>query len=270
MNTDDLSTEWMRPVRTRSSPACRSMSTEAARPTTMWPCRAAVRIRIANTPACRLAGTRPSQTSKVPPATKTSRAGPHAGVCSRSMAMSSSRGMLRTGTRTTQASPMCDNCSASTVTARLLRPAPFAGYLVPTVTTTEPRHTRELWAELAGAPVEFCPPGRPPRPGTCSPLTRGCPSRCARSLLAGLREGCAQQLAHRPAGHPQRFRTCGSCSRPVAACRRGRSGRSNRTARAGVRPRSADERDPVAQGGPAAGRIPLRPAHAAPGGTVSR
>ncbi len=48
--------------------------------------------------------------------------------------------MLRTGTRTTQASPMCDNCSASLVTARLLRPAFFAGYLVPTVPTIEPLH----------------------------------------------------------------------------------------------------------------------------------
>lgn len=50
--------------------------------------------------------------------------------------------MLRTGARRTQASPVCDKCSASLATARLLRPACPAGYLVPTVTTTEPRHTR--------------------------------------------------------------------------------------------------------------------------------
>jgi hypothetical protein len=95
VNQDDLSTASMNPVRSGSSPARLRMSTLSARPSIVWPRFKEWRIRPRKTPACRLAGTRPSQTPKSAPAIKASRAGPHAGVCSRSMAMRSSRVTLR-------------------------------------------------------------------------------------------------------------------------------------------------------------------------------
>lgn len=54
--------------------------------------------------------------------------------------MRSSRVELCAGARTTQLTATCDNCSASLVTVRLLRPGSCAGYPVPAVTTAVPRH----------------------------------------------------------------------------------------------------------------------------------
>ncbi len=120
VNQDDLSTVSMDPVRSGSSPARRRMSTLSARPSIVWPRLKEWCIRRRKTPACLLAGTRPSQTTKSAPAIKAARAGPHAGVCSRSMAMRSSRVTLPSGDG--RRSAACGNYSAFLVTDRLLRP----------------------------------------------------------------------------------------------------------------------------------------------------
>ena len=77
VNQDDLSTASMDPVRSGSSPARRRMLILSARPSIVWPRFKEWCIRPRKTPACRLAGTRPSQTTKSAPAIKASRAGPH-------------------------------------------------------------------------------------------------------------------------------------------------------------------------------------------------
>lgn len=70
VNQDDLSTASIDPVRSGSSPASLRRSTLSPRPSIVWPRFKECCIRPRKTPACRLAGTRPSQTTKSAPAIK--------------------------------------------------------------------------------------------------------------------------------------------------------------------------------------------------------